>query len=103
MDNLFGSLYYFPIPKSYLDKNLIIYMFIKDEQEASASSMPDQQIGYSTKTNDGRFRLNELLVKILFEIGHPVQSIPVALLSNNAVRAVGGSKAEIALEVSCHP
>ena len=41
MDNLFSSLYYYPIPKSYLDKNLIMYLFIKDEQEASASSMPD--------------------------------------------------------------
>lgn len=71
MDNLFGALYYYPIPKSFLDKNLTMFLFIKDEQEATASSMPNQSIGFAAKTEDGRFKLNELLVKILFEIGHP--------------------------------
>ena len=33
--------------------------------------MPNQSIGYTAKTQDGRFRLNELLTKILFEVGHP--------------------------------
>ena len=65
--------------------------------------MPNQSIGYTAKTQDGRFRLNELLTKILFEVGHPRQMMPVELLSNNAVKAVGGSRASIGLEVSCHP
>ena len=28
MDNLFESLYYFPVPKSYLDRNMTIFMLI---------------------------------------------------------------------------
>lgn len=54
MDNLFGALFYFPIPKSYLDRNLTMFMFVKDEQEASASSMPNQVIGFTLKTADGK-------------------------------------------------
>ena len=41
MDNMFGALYYFPVPKSYLDKNLMMFLFVKDELEPTASSMPN--------------------------------------------------------------
>lgn len=71
MDNLFGALFYFPVPKTFLDRNLTMFLMVKDEQEASASSMPNQTVGFTSKTADGRFRLSELLTKILFEVGHP--------------------------------
>jgi hypothetical protein len=50
MDNMFGALYYFPVPKSYLDKNLMMFLFVKDELEPTASSMPNQVVGFTTKT-----------------------------------------------------
>lgn len=31
MDNLFGALFYFPVPKSYLDRNLSLLFYVKDE------------------------------------------------------------------------
>jgi len=71
MDNIFGALYLFPMPKSFLDRNLTMYLFIKDEEEASPNSIPSQLIGFTTKTEDGRYRLSELLTKILFEVGNP--------------------------------
>lgn len=46
-------------------------MLIKDEQEASATSMPNAIIGQTVKSKDGKLKLNELLVEILFSIGHP--------------------------------
>lgn len=70
MDNLFGALFYFVVPKNFLNKNLQMFLLVKDEQEASASSMPNQVVGFTSKTADGRFRLSELLNKILFEVGH---------------------------------
>lgn len=80
-----------------------MFMFVKDEQEASASSMPNQVVGFTSKTNDGRFRLSELLTKILFEIGHPNQLMPLTLLDNKGAKAVGGKNSNIAIEVACHP
>jgi hypothetical protein len=103
MDNMFGALYYFAVPKSFLDRNLTMFLLIKDELEPSASSMPNQAIGFTTKTQDGRFKLSELLSKILFEIGHPKQRIPITLSNEKGVKAVGGKSAQIDLEVGCHP
>lgn len=50
MDNMFGALYYYPVPKSYLDKNLMMFLFVKDELEPTASSMPNQVVGFTNKT-----------------------------------------------------
>jgi len=50
-----------------------MFLFVKDEQEATASSIPNIMAGYTAKTVDGKFRLSELLTRILFEVGHPKQ------------------------------
>ena len=71
MDNRFGALVLFPIPKTFLDKNLTMFLFVKDEQEATVSSIPNIMAGYTAKTVDGKFKLHELLTRILFEVGHP--------------------------------
>ena len=71
MDNMFGALYYFVLPKTFLDRNLTMFLLVKDELEPSASSIPNSVVGFTNKTEDGRFKLSELLLKILFEIGHP--------------------------------
>jgi hypothetical protein len=80
MDNRFGALFLFPIPKSFLDRNLTMFIFVKDEQEATASSIPNIMAGYTAKTVDGKFRLSELLTRILFEVGHPKQIIPIQIV-----------------------
>ena len=35
--------------------------------------MPSTAVALTSKTKDGKFRLNELLTKILFEVEHPSQ------------------------------
>lgn len=65
--------------------------------------MPNQVIGFTSTTKDGRFKLADLLTKILFEIGHPASLMPIQLISNSAVKAVGGKSAQIGIEVTCHP
>lgn len=52
MDNLFGALFLFPLPRSYLDRNLAFFMFARDEQEPSPLSMPDKLIGFANKSED---------------------------------------------------
>ena len=57
-----------------------MFIFVKDEQEATASSIPNIMAGYTAKTVDGKFRLSELLTRILFEVGHPKQIIPIQIV-----------------------
>jgi hypothetical protein len=47
--------------------------------------------------------LNELLNKILYEVGHLGQNLPVRIVDGKGAKAVGGRNANISLEVSCHP
>jgi hypothetical protein len=49
IDNMFNALTYFAIPKSYLERNVAFYLLIKDESEASLSSMPRSLVGMSSK------------------------------------------------------
>ena len=35
MDNLFGALFYYVVPKSFLNRNLQLFMYVKDETEAA--------------------------------------------------------------------
>ena len=51
-NNLFNAVHYFVIPKSLLDRQLALYMFVKNEEESSADSMPNKVAAYVNKTND---------------------------------------------------
>ena len=47
VENMFGALTYFEIPKSFLKLGLKLHMLVKDEQEPSMTSMPTEVIGYA--------------------------------------------------------
>lgn len=70
MDNMFGALTYFPMPKSFLDKDIGLHLLIKDEQVASPHSIPLDCAGSVLKDKSGK-ELNAALHGILFEPGHP--------------------------------
>lgn len=81
-DNLFNSLYYFVVPKSLFDKPLALYMFIKNEEEASADSMPNRVAAYFAQTEGGGngYRLNDLLESIRVAINHPAQAVQMKIV-----------------------
>lgn len=47
MDNQFGALTAFIIPKSFLDKKLKVFVLFKDETKATAHAMPDEVGGFT--------------------------------------------------------
>lgn len=53
IDNIYSALAYFAVPKSFLDRNIGMYLLIKDEEEASLSSMPRTLVGHCSST-EGR-------------------------------------------------
>jgi hypothetical protein len=52
MDNPFGALAAFYIPKSYLEKKLKIFLLVKDETKPTAHSMPDEVCGFTDILDD---------------------------------------------------
>ena len=77
IDNIFNALVYFAVPKSFLDRKVGMYLLIKDEEEASLSSMPRTLVGHSA-THEGR-DLGLTLQELLFEPGHPTVAIDIEL------------------------
>jgi hypothetical protein len=45
MDNQFNALAAFVVPKSYIDRKLMMFVLLKDETKATAHSMPDEVAG----------------------------------------------------------
>ena len=45
VENMFGSLTYFAIPKSYLQQGLKLFLLVKDEQQPSMTSFPTEVTG----------------------------------------------------------
>jgi hypothetical protein len=52
MDNQFGALTQFIIPKSFLDRKLSFFMLVKDETKATAHAMPDEVCGFTDILDD---------------------------------------------------
>ena len=52
MDNPFGALTAFYIPKSLLDRQLKIFFLVKDETKPTAHSMPDEVCGFTDILDD---------------------------------------------------
>lgn len=103
IDNMFNALTYFAVPKSYLERNVAFYLLIKDESEASLSSMPRSLVGISSRQikNIG-LKLQELL----FEPGHP--SVTVDIDINSAADGaqsllVNKLLPQVQFELSCFP
>lgn len=46
--------------------------------------------------------LSDLLTKSLYEVGHPQHLVPI-IIDQSVTALVGGPKAEIDIEISCHP
>lgn len=71
IDNLFNALTYFAVPKSYLERNVAFYLLIKDEAEASLSSMPRSVVGMTVRKASDPKNLGLKMQELLFEPGHP--------------------------------
>ena len=52
MDNPFGAIHTFYMPKSFLEKKARMFMVIKDEAKATAHSMPDEVCGATEVLDD---------------------------------------------------
>ena len=52
IDNMFGALTYFVVPRSYLERNVAFYLLIKNEAEASLTSMPTNIVAMTVKQPD---------------------------------------------------
>ena len=45
VDNMFGAITYFVIPKSFLSLGLKLFLLVKDEQEPSMTGFPTEVVG----------------------------------------------------------
>jgi hypothetical protein len=52
MDNPFGALHTFYMPKSFLEKKVKMFLLIKDETKATAHAMPDDICGFTDILDD---------------------------------------------------
>ena len=78
VENMFKALTFFPMPKSYLQKQVNLFVLIKDEQEASLMSLPSECVGHSEPPKDVD-NLGQLFDSILFEAGHPEDTCEVVI------------------------
>lgn len=95
MDNPYGALAAFYVPKSFLERKIKVFLLVKDEAKATAHSMPDEVVGFTDILDDH-------LKKILFSASHERQSFSITYFpSSPAYAAIKNSFAK--LELSCHP
>ena len=52
MDNPFDALAAFYIPKSLLERQIKIFLLVKDETKPTAHSMPDEVCGFTDQLDD---------------------------------------------------
>ena len=52
MDNQFGAISQFIVPKSFLERKLKVFMLVKDETKATAHAMPDEVCGFTDILDD---------------------------------------------------
>jgi len=52
MDNPFGALAAFYLPKSFLEKKIKMFVLVKDETKPTAHSMPDEVCGFTDILDD---------------------------------------------------
>ena len=46
LDNQFGAITAFVVPKSFLERKLKFFLLVKDETKATAHAMPDEICGF---------------------------------------------------------
>jgi hypothetical protein len=95
MDNPYGALTAFYIPKSFLERKLKIFVLVKDETKPTAHSMPDEVCGFTDV-------MDETLRKILYSAGHEREIMNVNYFpASPAFEAMKNTNTR--LEISCHP
>lgn len=95
MDNPYQAIANFTMPKSFLERQLKMFLLVKDETKATAHAMPDEIAGFTDFIGDQ-------LRQILYSSGHERQVFPITYDPNSkAHSAVKDSQA--VLELSCHP
>ena len=47
MDNQYGAIAQFVVPRSFLERKLKMFLLVKDETKATAHAMPDEVIGFT--------------------------------------------------------
>lgn len=52
MDNPFQAIASFSMPKSFLERQLKVFMLVKDETKATAHAMPDEVAGFTDFIGD---------------------------------------------------
>lgn len=52
MDNQFGAIAQFIVPKSFLERKMKCFMVVKDETKATAHAMPDEVVGFTDLLDD---------------------------------------------------
>jgi hypothetical protein len=95
MDNPYGALVAFYLPKTFLERKVKMFLLIKDETKPTAHAMPDEVVGFTDI-------LDEHMKKILFSSTHERQQFNITYFPNSP--SYGAIKNSIAkLELSCHP
>lgn len=95
MDNPYGALACFVIPRSYLEKNIKFFLLLKDETKPTAHSMPDEVCGFTDV-------LDESLRKILFSTGHEREVFSITYFPASSIYpSIKNTVSRI--EISCHP
>lgn len=76
MDNPFQAIANFTMPKSFLERQLKVFLLVKDETKATAHAMPDEIAGFTDFIGDQ-------LRQILYSSGHERQVFPVTYDPNS--------------------
>ena len=99
---MFNALTYFAVPKSLLERDVAMHLLIKDESEASMSSMPRFVAGATNRSVNLGMKLQELL----FDPSHPVINVDVEIekaAEGIITLLVDKQMSKITLELACHP
>ena len=93
--NKYNSLFYFTVPKSYLDKKVRFFAVVKDDNKVSTHGMPNLVVG-ATEIADQELR------RSLYSVDHDPYTFPVEYFPDlTIVKHLVMSKWRI--EITCHP
>jgi len=95
MDNPYGALVAFYLPRSFLERKIKVFLIVKDEAKATAHAMPDEVVGFSDILDDP-------LKRILFSPHHDRQQFSITYFPNTSAFP-NIKNTSTSLELSCHP
>jgi len=93
--NKYDSLFYFMVPKSFLDKQVRFFVAVKDDNKVSTHGMPNLVVG-TTEIADLELR------RSLYSVEHDVFTFPITYYPDlTIVKHLVMSKCR--LDITCHP